>query len=751
MRDEHRFADLGILDIAHKVHAGERLSIDDGHRLYACPDVTAVGALAHMVRTRMHGNTAYYVVNRHINYTNVCVNGCAFCAYQREKGQEGGFELTVDQALERLRNAPLPPREVHIVGGCHPDLPLAYFEELLTSVKREFPDAALKCFTAVEIAHFAALEGLSTRGVLERLKAAGLEMLPGGGAEIFEPSVRTRICPKKSTAEEWLRIHGEAHELGLATNCTMLFGHLEGIGDRLDHLDRLRRLQDQSLAKGEEGFTCFIPLPFQTENSAIKVRQPLTGTDELRTIAICRLMLDNIPHIKAYWVMLTVKQAQAALFFGADDLDGTVVEEKIGHMAGAQSQQGLSKSALEAMIRGMGLEPVERDARFRPISQPHAAKSWTDAPSPATLDGLLDAAVKGARLDFDTAQALYRHADLHGLAHAAHRVRLRKHPEPIVTYVVDRNINYSNVCVCACRFCAYFRPPGNPDCFVLSHEQIGKKIEETLELGGTQILMQGGHHPDLPLSWYEDMLAFIKGTYPIHIHAFSPPEVAHFAKISGLSTAQVIARLKAAGLDSIPGGGAEILVDAVRSKVSPNKCSARQWLRIMEEAHAQGLRTTATMMFGHEEEPDDRLRHLFAVRESQDRSLRGARGGYTAFLPWTFQPENTNIAARKLTSVEYLRVLALSRLVLDNIDNVQVSWVTMGPKIAQLALFFGGNDFGSTMIEENVVRAAGVSFRLSHQEIDRLVLTAGFTPRQRRMDYSQVPQAQTAAAQEALA
>lgn len=736
MIDEKRFADLGLLQIARKVEAGARLSIDEGRQLYACPDVTALGALAHHRRTQLHGDKTFYVVNRHINYTNVCINGCAFCAYHRTKGEEGGFELSINDAVERLRNAPLPPREVHIVGGCHPDLRLSFFVDLLQSVQRTLPDATLKCFTAVEIAHFAQLEGITTREVLQTLKNAGLAMMPGGGAEIFEPKVRRRICPKKSTAEEWLRIHGEAHELGLITNCTMLFGHLESIDDRLNHLEMLRTLQDQSLSKGAVGFSCFVPLPFQTENSAIKVEHPLTGVDELKTIAISRLMLDNIEHIKSYWVMLTVKQAQAALFFGADDLDGTVVEEKIGHMAGATSAQGQTKSQLESMIRGMGLTPVERDAHYNPIEafKPEV-KAWTDAPSTATLHGLLNAAAAGARLDFDTARALYLHADLHALGHAAHKVRLKKHPDPMVTYVVDRNINYSNVCVCACRFCAYYRAPGHDECFVLSHAEIGQKIEETLALGGTQILMQGGHHPDLPLAWYEDMLRFIKNNYPIHVHAFSPPEIVHFAKVSGLSTGQVIERLRAAGLDSIPGGGAEILVDNVRRKVSPNKCPAGQWLGVMEEAHAQGLRTTATMMFGHEETTDERLEHLFNVRASQDRT-----GGFTAFIPWTFQPENTAISARPLTSVEYLRLLALSRLVLDNVDNVQVSWVTMGPKIAQLALYFGGNDFGSTMIEENVVRAAGVSFRLSRQEIDTLVRAAGFEPRQRRMDYTLVPQ-----------
>ncbi|MBU1040471.1 MAG: aminofutalosine synthase MqnE [Proteobacteria bacterium] len=369
MPDLKRYEALGLASIARKVEAGERLSLEDGRALFACPDVTAVGALAHLRRTALHGDRTYYVVNRHINYTNVCVNACAFCAYQREKGQEGGFELSIQDAVDRLLAAPLPPREVHIVGGCHPDLRLAFFVDLLSTVQKALPDATLKCFTAVEIAHFARLEGISTIEVLQTLKAAGLAMLPGGGAEIFAPEVRRRICPKKSNAVEWLRIHGEAHALGLATNCTMLFGHLESIDDRLDHLHQLRRQQDLSRQNGSDGFTCFIPLPFQTENNAIKVERPLTGLDELRTIAISRLMLDNIPHLKAYWVMLTVKQAQAALFFGADDLDGTVVEEKIGHMAGATSRQGLTKAQLKDMIRGMGLTPVERDARFNPVQE----------------------------------------------------------------------------------------------------------------------------------------------------------------------------------------------------------------------------------------------------------------------------------------------------------------------------------------------------------------------------------------------
>jgi cyclic dehypoxanthinyl futalosine synthase len=334
------------------------------------------------------------------------------------------------------------------------------------------------------------------------------------------------------------------------------------------------------------------------------------------------------------------------------------------------------------------------------------------------------------RLDFRTARELYRSADFHALGRAAHEVRLEKHGQPVVTYIVDRNINYSNVCVCACRFCAFYRPPAHSESFVLSRAELRAKIEETLRLGGTQILLQGGHHPDLPLSYYEEILSFIKSNFPIHIHAFSPPEIVHFSRLEGICTAEVISRLRARGLDSIPGGGAEILVDSVRRRVSPRKCSATEWLTVMEEAHGQGLRTTATMMFGHEESPEDRLSHLFALRDLQDRT-----GGFTAFIPWAFQPQNTAIKREAETAVSYLRLLAISRLVLDNFDNIQTSWVTMGPKVAQLSLFFGANDFGSTMIEENVVAAAGVLFRLSAEEICRIIRSAGFEPRRRTMAY----------------
>jgi len=340
------------------------------------------------------------------------------------------------------------------------------------------------------------------------------------------------------------------------------------------------------------------------------------------------------------------------------------------------------------------------------------------------------------RIDGEDFLRLEQEADLHQLGFLANAVRLRLHPEPVVTYVIDRNINYTDICISACKFCAFFKAPEEGGGQVLTRAELAQKIAETQELGGTQILLQGGLHPDKPLEFYEEMLRFMKAT-GIHIHGFSPPEIVHFSRLADLPIPKVIERLMAAGLDSIPGGGAEILNNRVRRELAPNKCDADQWIEVMAVAHDLGLRTTATMMFGHIETMAERLEHLQRVRDLQDRT-----GGFTAFIPWPFQPDHTPLAAartiEKTTAISYLRMLALSRIFLDNVRNIQASWVTQGPKIAQLSLFFGANDFGSTMIEENVVAAAGVRFRLSEEEIRRLVTDAGFRPQQRLMDYTPV-------------
>ncbi len=353
------------------------------------------------------------------------------------------------------------------------------------------------------------------------------------------------------------------------------------------------------------------------------------------------------------------------------------------------------------------------------------------APAPEAVRHILERVVDGGpRLSPDEALRLFREADLLDLGAAADRVRERLHPNRIVSYVVDRNVNYTNVCDAYCLFCAFYRPPGDEEGYVLSREEIHKKVRETIEHGGVQILMQGGLNPELPLSFYEELLRDIKASFNIHLHAFSPPEVLKMCEVSGLSVREVLERLRSAGLDTIPGGGAEILTDRVRKRASRLKCSADEWLSVMREAHLLGMRTSATMMFGLGDEYEDRVEHLERVRELQDES-----NGFQAFIVWTFQPMHTRLPLPSPGGVEYLRTLAVSRLYLDNIRNFQASWLTQGLKVGQLALRFGANDFGSTLMEENVVRAAGVTTRTTEEELRRIATDLGFEPRRRDCYY----------------
>jgi cyclic dehypoxanthinyl futalosine synthase len=348
---------------------------------------------------------------------------------------------------------------------------------------------------------------------------------------------------------------------------------------------------------------------------------------------------------------------------------------------------------------------------------------------------------------------LYKSADLLGLGMMADRIRKRLHPSKMVSFIIDRNINYTNICINKCTFCAFYRDKNASDAYILSRRKLFHKIRETISVGGTQILIQGGLHPDLDIRYYVDLLRSIKERFQIHVHGFSPPEICYIADKAGMPIRKTIQTLQAAGLDSIPGGGAEILSDRVRRMISPNKISSKKWLRVMEEAHKLGMKTTATMMFGSMEEPVDIIEHFDAIRRLQDRT-----GGFTAFIPWSFQPGNTELNQKlkiknkksgnnsklsnlnsklfSATAVEYLRVLALSRIYLDNVPNIQASWVTQGLKLAQVALRFGANDFGSTMLEENVVASTGVTFTVSIQNILNAISGAGFQPAQRDMYYN---------------
>ncbi len=343
----------------------------------------------------------------------------------------------------------------------------------------------------------------------------------------------------------------------------------------------------------------------------------------------------------------------------------------------------------------------------------------------------------GKRIDAAKALSLYRGLPTHELGVLADRARAHRHPDGVVTYIIDRNVNYTNVCVARCNFCAFYRKVGSTDGYVLGFDEIFSKIDETIAVGGVQLLLQGGHNPDLPLDWYEDLFRAVKERYPgFRLHALSPPEVIHLSRLSNLPVERVIDRLIAAGLDSIPGGGAEILVDRVRELLHcDGKATADEWIAVMRAAHRAGLRTTATMMYGTVETLEERIEHLLRIRELQDET-----GGFTAFIAWSFQPDHTELASTHpidpATCVDYLRTLALARLVLDNVDNLQASWVTQGGKVGQLSLAYGANDMGSVMIEENVVRAAGAAYCMDEVEIVRNIEDAGFLPKRRDMEYA---------------
>jgi aminodeoxyfutalosine synthase len=364
-----RLNDLGLSDITDKLDAGERLSLEDGIRLFDCPDLLALGWLANREREKRHGGRTYYNFNIRLEATNVCVASCLFCSFARLKpGDPGSYTMSLEQTWDKLRErAHQPLTEIHVVNGLHPDLPFEYYTEMLRGFKRIRPGIHLKCFTAVEIAFFADLYTMSDEQVLRELQAAGLDSLPGGGAEIFAERVRRKICHDKCGTERYLEIHKTAHRLGMRTNVTMLYGHIETREERVDHMMRARATQDET-----GGFQAFIPLAFHPDNNQMRKLPAPSATDTLRVHAVSRLMLDNIPHVKAFWIATGVEVAQLALWFGVDDLDGTVQEEKIYHMAGARTPEAMTTSAIRRLIRAAGREPVERDTLYNVITGPEA-------------------------------------------------------------------------------------------------------------------------------------------------------------------------------------------------------------------------------------------------------------------------------------------------------------------------------------------------------------------------------------------
>ena len=363
-----------LKDIYEKVENGIRITDEDALRLYQTNDLYVLGAMANLARERKNGNATYYNINRHIDYTNVCATTCKFCAFSRFEGEEGAFEFTHQQIAQKAREGFEREHitELHIVGGLHPTYEFEWYEEMLRLLKKTVPSVHLKCFTAVEINFFADKYNMTYEQVLGRLKAAGLDSMPGGGAEIFHPEVREQICPGKATADQWIEVHRTAHGLGFKTNATMLYGHVEKYEHRVDHMRRLRELQDKT-----GGFQTFIPLAFHPDHTAMDHFARPSGMEDLKTLAIGRIYLDNFPHIKAYWIMLGVKLAQLSLAYGVDDIDGTVIEEKIYHMAGADTPEIMTVQDLRRLIREAGRTPVERDTLYKelkPVPEPVLTK-----------------------------------------------------------------------------------------------------------------------------------------------------------------------------------------------------------------------------------------------------------------------------------------------------------------------------------------------------------------------------------------
>ena len=363
MTTESFIRQAGLETVLEKIKAGVRLTAEDGLQLYRCDDILAVGSLADRVRNRLNGNRTYFIYNQHINYSNICTNLCKFCAFGKEKGSALAYQMTVDEVKKKVRDRlDEPITEIHMVGGLHPDLPFSYYLGLLRGIKEIRPEVHIQAFTCVEIAHLAELAGKSVADTLDILKEAGLGSLPGGGAEVFNPRIRQLTCDKKLPGEKWLEVAKTAHRQGLRTNATMLYGHIETLEERVEHLLALREAQDET-----GGFLAFIPLAFHPKNTEMSSLAKTTGIDDLKNIAVARLLLDNFSHIKAYWVMIGPKLAQIALSFGADDMDGTVKEEVITHMAGAETDQAIGSDTLVRLIKEAGRIPVERDTLYNVI------------------------------------------------------------------------------------------------------------------------------------------------------------------------------------------------------------------------------------------------------------------------------------------------------------------------------------------------------------------------------------------------
>ncbi len=688
-------------------------------------------ARADAVRRARHGTNTFYVHSHNLNPTNRCVLKCKLCSFWRADGARDAYTTTLDDARKNLEKAQgWNLTDLHIVGGMVPELDLEYYEKLFALAREMLPGVLLQGMTAVEIHWIADNAGLSVRETLQRLMAVGFGSISGGGAEIFHPDIRRKIAAAKISAQQWLAVHKVAHGLGLPTNATMLFGHIENDSHIIDHLSLLRGLQDET-----GGFQAAIPLPFQANGTALGVRYGPSGDRQVRIAAITRLFLDNFPHIRMLVNYMDRKLLGVLTHSGVDDIGGTSLDERVAKAAGApQSHKFFSAEEMEAFLINHGHTPVLTNSAYEGTGGEALDTRHQALGTGSRWQPILARVEVGERLSAEDAAILHDEAPFQELGRVADFRRRQAVPGKRATYVVDKNLNTTNICTTGCTFCAFYADPGSKRGYALSPEQVVEKVKKAAEAGATQILIQGGLNPDLKLGYYEACLSGIRDNVDIWIHSLSPTEIEFLAHEEGISIRECLQRLIAAGLQSLPGGGAEILVDEVRKRISPKKTRSQAWLDVMETANELGLKTTATMVYGFGETTAQRIEHLIKVRELQDRT-----GGFTAFIPWSFSPNHTGLECPRLQNgADYLRTIAIARLLLDNVSHLQAGWVTEGPDIAQLALQFGADDYGGILMTEEVVSATGLDHGVDEAQVVHLIREAGWTPAQRTTQYDLV-------------
>ena len=710
----------------------KRITDDEALNMLERMPTAELMARANEIQRERHGNKVYYVHSHNLNPTNLCVVKCKLCSFYRDENAPDAYVTSLEDARKELKKAQGHNlTDLHIVGGMIPELDIQYYEDLFSLSREMLPGVLLQGMTAVEIHWIAGNAGISVKECLERLTAKGFGSISGGGAELFHPDIRKKIATTKILSQHWLDVHREAHSQGIPTNATMLFGHIEKNEHLIHHLSKLRDLQDET-----NGFKAVIPLPFQANGKALGVKYTPTGDRQIRVAALSRIYCDNFPHVRMLVNYMDRKLLGVLTHSGVDDIGGTSLNERIAKEGGApQSQKFFTAQEMEDFLINHGHLPVLTNSIYDQLEgQPDVNKRPATPTLSTRWKPILDRVEKGERIGAEDATILMDEAPFQELGRVAAKKRQVQVPGNIATYVFDKNLNTTNVCVVDCKFCAFYTNPENKRGYTRTPEQILEEAKKAADAGATQILIQGGLNPDLKLDYYEKCLSLIRDNVDIWIHSLSPTEIEYIAAEENITIKECLIRLQAAGLQSLPGGGAEMLVDDIRKKISPKKTRSQAWLDLHDDAHSIGMKTTATMVYGFGETGAQRVEHLIKIRDQQDKT-----GGFTAFIPWSFSPNKTKLdCPRLMNGTDYLRMVAMARIILDNIAHLQAGWVTEGPDVSQVALQFGADDYGGVLMTEEVVSATGLEYGVTEDQVINMIREAGYTPAQRTTQYDMI-------------